>query len=139
MPRPRAPLPFVRSPGALRRLAVTMSTLLVLLAPASAWALAPMCDEAAQTIEAPAPIFPAKDRVIQAGKLCGDGASSELGSVPPRDPGRPILTAEAIDRGLVGGAKIPPCARSARLTLTVEAAGGERPGSSQGVFRPPRG
>lgn len=139
MPRTRAHSPVHLAPGTLRRLLVTMSALVVLLAPASAWALAPMCDEDAQTIEAPAPIFPIKDRVVRAGMVCDGVADSGLGTAPARDPGRPVLTADAIDRGLGAATKIPPCARSARLVLIGDPTGSERPGSRLGVFRPPRG
>jgi hypothetical protein len=97
-----------------------------------------MCDEHAQTIEAPLPIYPSKGGAISAGTVCDNGPQSQLGSAPNRDPGRPLLSAEAIDRGLVAPDSIPPCAKSARLRLTSTELGRARAGNVDDVFRPPR-
>lgn len=138
MPPSETFVPFSRPRIAFRRLLVMTCALVALLAPASAWAIAPMCDEQAQTIEAPAPIYPSKSGAISAGTLCKDGPGSELGSAPSRDPGRPLITADAIDRGLVTADRIPPCAKSARLGLFEAELGRARAGSGDDVFRPPR-
>ena len=54
------------------------------------------------------------------------------------DKPEPLISAEAIDRGLVAPDVIPPCAKSARLELLSTELGKARSGARADVFRPPR-
>lgn len=119
------------------RLLATLCAAAVVLLPSAAWAYAPMCDENAQTIDAPLPLYPSKGGEISAGQSC-ENDGSLLGSVPQQDPSRPLLAAENIDRALARGAPIPPCARSSRLRMLSDARGAARSGATRDVFRPPR-
>jgi len=110
----------------------------VLLAPTAAWAYAPMCDEHAQTVEAPLPIYPSKGGEIAAAPNC-ESDKSGLDAAPERGPERPLLSAESIDRGLALVTNVPACAKSARLALSSTELGRACAGAGSGVFRPPRG
>jgi hypothetical protein len=123
---------------ALRRLLVLVCAAGVLLAPTLAWAYAPMCDEHAQTVDAPLPIYPSKGGEISAGPSC-ERDPMRFDAAPERSPERPLLDAQAIDRGLAVGSSIPACAKGARLALSSSELGRARPGAVLGVFRPPRG
>jgi hypothetical protein len=122
---------------AIARLWAFACALVALLVPSAAWAYAPMCNESAQTIDAPAPIYPSKSGQISAVPDC-ELEWAKLGSAPAPDPGQPLLTAEAIDRALASGAPIPPCARSTRLQLQLDELGQGSAGAGRDVFRPPR-
>jgi hypothetical protein len=97
-----------------------------------------MCDENAQTIDAPAPIYPSKAGAISAVADC-ETDRTELGRVPQPDPNRTQLSAEAIDRALATAAQIPPRIKSSRLRIDLDELGRALPGSGSDVFRPPRG
>jgi hypothetical protein len=128
---------FDRRHRALVRFLAFACAVAAILAPGAAWAYAPMCDENAQTIDAPAPIYPSKAGTISAVSDCQPDRT-QLGSVPRPDPHRTPLSAEAIDRALASGTKIPPCAKSARLTLELRELGRALPARGGDVFRPPR-
>ncbi len=123
---------------AVRRALLIAWVVAIVLAPSAAWAYAPMCDESAQTVEAPLPIYPSKDGSISAVADC-DSQSSRFDAAPDRAPERPLLDAQSIDRGLAIVAAIPACAKSARLELSSHELGSARAGSGLDVFRPPRG
>jgi hypothetical protein len=127
-----------RRRATLVRLWALACALTAVLAPAVAWAYAPMCDENAQTIDAPAPIYPSKPGAISAVADC-DSDRTQLGRLPQQDPHRTQLSAEAIDRALASAALIPPCVKSARLTIHLGQLGRALSGSGSDVFRPPRG
>jgi hypothetical protein len=135
LPDRRHPLSIPRR--ALRRLLVLACAIGVLLVPAAAWADAPMCDENAQTVDAPLPIYPSKGGEISAVPSCERDAM-RLDAAPQQRPDRPLLDAQATDRGLALGANVPACAKSARLALSTRAIGQARAGAAADVFRPPR-
>lgn len=135
MPDRRHPLSIPSR--ALRRLLVLVCALGVVIVPAAAWADAPMCDEHAQTVDAPLPIYPSKGGEISAGPSC-ERNPMRLDAAPQPRPDRPLLDAQAIDRALAFGASVPMCAKSPRLALATSAVGGPHSGAGSDVFRPPR-
>jgi hypothetical protein len=88
-------------------------------------------------VDAPLPIYPSKGGEISAVPSCERDAM-RLDAAPQQRPDRPLLDAQAIDRGLALGANVPACAKSARLALSTRAIGQARAGAAADVFRPPR-
>ena len=117
-----------------------MSALAVLLVWSSAWAVpAGMCDEHAQSMAAPLPLFPSNNGEASTGYPCDGKGGHQLGRAPAPDHERSKLAPPSIERVLPltefalprdRGQKLPPD-EATRLVA--------QPGFGNDVFRPPRG
>lgn len=122
-----------------RGVALLAALVVLLVGGAASAAPAPMCDEHAQSIAAPFPIFPSHDGEARAGKPCRSKGKFELGRAPAPEREQPPSTSwDGVDRA-------PPAEpfRLVRDRGHSARPGGEleipaRPGFASGVFRPPR-
>jgi len=122
-----------------RGVALLAALVVMLVGGAAAAAPAPMCDEHAQSIAAPFPLFPAHGGEARAHRPCWSKGSFELGRAPAPERDQPQgASSDGFDRA-------PPAERfavvrdrghSARPTDTDRTT--PRPGFREGVFRPPR-
>jgi hypothetical protein len=119
-------------------LATMVCALCTLLAPSISWATsAPMCDELAQSIEAPPTIWPFQGGTLDAVVECpGSAQATHSSSIPeraqvsiwpcPREA--PLSTASL--------SEAPPS--SQRLAIPHETTFAKRPGYGKAIYRPPR-
>jgi len=104
----------------------------------SALASAPICDEHAQTIEAPLPLFPPKGGEIKAAPACESGVVELLRAAPAPDRQAPSMAVEAVQRFTAFAGLFPQCPRGQKLAAPVAASEPGKPGFSDSLFRPPR-
>jgi len=119
-------------------LAAMVCALSVLLLAPAALASAPMCDEHAQTIEAPLPVVPAKGGEIRATTSC-DLSFAKLSPALPLGE-RPQLQAsgEGLERVLSRVLILPPVPVGRLLPVSPEALAAPAGGPLSGIYRPPR-
>jgi hypothetical protein len=120
-----------------RCLAFLCALTALLMAP-SALASAPMCDEHAQTIEAPLPLFPSKGGEIKAAPACDSSVVELLRAAPAPDRQAPSMTADAVQRFFAFGGYFPQCPRGQKLAAPASASEPGKPGFTSSLFRPPR-
>lgn len=134
---PRLP-PRLSARGAVqRRLFALVCVLVAWVAPTSAWAMAPMCDDLAQSIEAPLFVWDTEHGEMRAVQGCdpiiqrADGAPA-----PDRERSTPSLS-DGLDRALPPLFALPQPTRSTPVPAPPAQVFGERAAVSRGVFRPP--
>jgi hypothetical protein len=97
-----------------------------------------MCDEQAQTIDAPLPIFPSRNQELAPRVRCERPAlQALLGVVPAPENGSSFGSTPALERGLPLSERWPPDTFSRQPVDGSEADLG-RPGFQSSVYRPPR-
>ncbi len=99
---------------------------------------APMCDEHAQSIAAPFPIFPSANGEARSGRPCDGKPSYELGRAPGPERDHPQRAADTFDRAPPGAEFRLPRDRGRALPRTFESAPAIGDGFTGDVFRPPR-
>lgn len=99
---------------------------------------APMCDEHAQSIAAPFPLFPSFNGEVRGVRPCAGRQAHQLGQAPTPERDHPRASADTFDRA-------PPSERfvvvrvRGQLQPPARADGsGPRAGIQNNVFRPPR-
>lgn len=122
-----------------RGVALLAALVVLLVGGAASAAPAPMCDEHAQSIAAPFPLFPSHGGEARAARPCWTKGKLELGRAPgPEREQPPSISADAFDRAPPARpfALVRDRGRSSRPTDTVSTP--TRPGFVDGIFRPPR-
>ncbi len=122
-----------------RGLAALVAVVMVLVSGIASAAPAPMCDEHAQSIAAPFPIFPSHFGEASASRPCFGKNKFELGHAPGPERDQPqSISAHGVDRAPPAahykvvrerGRVLPPCSPERAAP---------RHGFSSDVFRPPR-
>lgn len=121
------------------RLAGLLCVVVAVLVPSKAFAAAPLCDEHAQSIEAPSILWPGDDGEIRAIAPCETARDAKWRSLPaPDGEQRQIAAPQIVDRVLPSLVRLPAVARSARLPVSPRVGNGERGAFLDDVFRPPR-
>jgi hypothetical protein len=123
-------------PRGLRLVLMLIACALGLALPSiSLAASAPMCDELAQSIEAPPTIWPHRGGSIRAVSQCPDTGMDVAPGAPRRIDGSFRLSPREAPLATI----LDVCApRSQRLVVPQSWAGDCRPGHTQGIYRPPR-
>jgi len=118
-------------------LMVAVCALVTLLHPGTAHASgAPMCDEHAQSIEAPPTIWPFRGGTIDRAPNCPETKASEAPGHPDHAAATPALWPREAPLSIYSSvSKRPP---DQRLPIVQAAWVGQRPGYTPSVYRPPR-
>ncbi|MBK8995673.1 MAG: hypothetical protein IPM35_07990 [Myxococcales bacterium] len=122
-----------------RGVALLAALVVLLVGGAASAAPAPMCDEHAQSIAAPFPLFPIHGGEARAGRPCWSKGKFELGRAPSPERDQPqSISADGFDRTPPAKpfALVRDRGRSKRPADTILAL--TCPGFADGVFRPPR-
>ncbi len=133
----RASAPFTVQ--ALYRLVVVTGLFSILLfAPAIAQA-APMCNELAQSIEAPPPEFPSQNTVITGLSHCRSlDVIARLKAGSPSQDFVPKPWLDTSDRHLASATSVPKVPIAARIDVPRAVTAEPRPSYGPSIYRPPR-
>ena len=122
----------------INRFAAIVCAFAVLLVAHSALASAPMCDENAQTIEAPLPLVPAKGGEIRAMPSCELGFA-KLSPALPFGERMPLqASGDGLDRVLPLTSILPPPPAGDLLPIDPSSSVNPTGDLGSGVYRPPR-
>jgi hypothetical protein len=121
-----------------RALALLAGLVVFLVGGAALAVPAPMCDEHAQSIAAPFPLFPSHNGEARAGSKCKGKNSYELGRAPAPEREQPQSNADGFDRAPPAGPFVLVRDRGHALRPEGSEIAATRPGFQDGVFRPPR-
>ena len=122
----------------VNRLAALVCALAVLLLAPCALASAPMCDEHAQTIEAPLPAFPPKGGEIRATPSCDLVFAKLSPALPFGERPQVQATADGLERVLPLALILPPLPIGELLPAGSDGLAAPAGGPRSGVYRPPR-
>lgn len=116
-----------------------LAALVVLLVGGVASAVpAPMCDEHAQSIAAPFPLFPSHNGEARADRPCKGKRSFGLGRAPTPERDQPPTQADGFDRAPPAERYVIVRDRGHAVRPVDSETGAPRPGYEDGIFRPPR-
>ncbi|HEX9620161.1 MAG TPA: hypothetical protein VF989_08510 [Polyangiaceae bacterium] len=119
----------------LARAVKLLALVAVVCIPGQAKAHAPMCDENAQSIEAPPPIYPSSDATLSA-VFCEEGQGART-APSGRSGSFELRSAAPAERALLGGLTLAPVS-SVRAVQALAVDGAPRFSHAARVERPPQ-
>ena len=123
--------------AAKTRAVALLCAVATLLVVSSAHAHAPMCDEQAQSIAAPPPIFPTRHAELTAHNPCARQMLEALSDVS-KDSSLGVHNVDGVERAAPVVVPWPAAPVARRLPPPSRAIAPDRPGFQSPVYRPPR-